>query len=177
MHDKKGQETKQTDLPAVDSENEIYPDDKGSEIHSVDMVELDRKIYSYILEYLTITLTEKKELQAEIAREETNPTVTVENEFVDKKESEESIIKEEPILKKTENTKECEDSNNEKKDIEEKATTDNNPNNAISSSDKELTFRCLECDHRALDKVGLVNHVKDCQKEIENENNISFMCI
>ena len=42
---------------------------------------------------------------------------------------------------------------------------------------KELTFRCLECDYRAGDKVKMEDHRKDYHKDIQNETAISYMCI
>ena len=42
---------------------------------------------------------------------------------------------------------------------------------------KELTFRCLECDYRTGDKVKKEDHRKDYHKDIQNETTISYMCI
>ena len=40
-----------------------------------------------------------------------------------------------------------------------------------------MTFRCLECNYRAVDKTGIINHSKDYHNEIEDEHSISYVCI
>ena len=41
----------------------------------------------------------------------------------------------------------------------------------------DLTFRCLECDYRTMNKTQITNHVKDIHKDIEDETCINYMCI
>ena len=40
-----------------------------------------------------------------------------------------------------------------------------------------LSFRCLECDYRAMDKFQMEVHVKDLHKDISDANCINYMCI
>ena len=51
--------------------------------------------------------------------------------------------------------------------------------NTPTSKDRgmELTFRCLECDFRAVDKVQMEEHRKSYHLDTETETSLSYMCI
>ena len=67
-------------------------------------------------------------------------------------------------------------------DSDEITVIENTTINGTTTTDKipatdPLSFRCLECDYRAMDKFQMEVHLQDLHKDISDANCINYICI